>query len=252
MTEAEWLTSDCPYLMFQLIRRRVDRRKLRLFACACCRRIWQLLPDPRSRMAVEVSERYADGRATKEELSAAQAAAAEALRAAVEQCRPLETVGLAGFKGLTAEEKAGAEARWYLAMRRSAAAKAAKAVARSTDRATTVAEEMGQAAGWALTAEAIGQTGRVIGPCRLHHSDLIRCVCGNPFRPTPIAASWLTPDVTRVAQAIYDERAFDRLPVLAEVLEEAGCNNADILAHGRATGPHVRGCWVVDLARRRG
>jgi hypothetical protein len=50
-----------------------------------------------------------------------------------------------------------------------------------------------------------------------------------------------------LAQAIYDDRAFDRLPILADALEEAGCDTADILAHCRGPGPHVRGCWVVDL-----
>ena len=77
MTEAEWLTSDCPYTLFQFIRRRADQRKLRLFACHCCRRIWELLPDERGRRAVEMSELYAERRATKGQLSAAQAAAQE-------------------------------------------------------------------------------------------------------------------------------------------------------------------------------
>jgi hypothetical protein len=50
-----------------------------------------------------------------------------------------------------------------------------------------------------------------------------------------------------LAQAIYEERAFDRLPILADALEESGCYNADLLAHCRSDGPHVRGCWAVDL-----
>ena len=53
--------------------------------------------------------------------------------------------------------------------------------------------------------------------------------------------------VVKIAQGIYDERAFDRLPILADALEDAGCDNADILAHLRSPGPHVRGCWAVDL-----
>ena len=51
----------------------------------------------------------------------------------------------------------------------------------------------------------------------------------------------------RIAQAIYDKRAFDRMPILADALEDAGCDNADILAHCRGPNEHVRGCWVVDL-----
>jgi hypothetical protein len=58
---------------------------------------------------------------------------------------------------------------------------------------------------------------------------------------------WLTLTVRQLAQAIYDDRAFDRLPILADALEDAGCDNADILNHCRQPGEHVRGCWVVDL-----
>src|SRR5262249_15547114 len=59
--------------------------------------------------------------------------------------------------------------------------------------------------------------------------------------------SWLTSNVTGLAQAIYDERACARLPILADALEDAGCTTADILGHCRGGGEHVRGCWVVDL-----
>ena len=66
--------------------------------------------------------------------------------------------------------------------------------------------------------------------------------------PAPtIAPAWQTATVTSLAQAIYDERAFDRLPILADALEDAGCTNADVLEHCRQTGIHARGCWVVDL-----
>jgi hypothetical protein len=248
MTESEWLMGNIPYFLYQHIRLKADQRKLRLFACACCRRIWQLLPDRRSRLAVEVSDRYADDRATKEELSTAQAGAAEALREAVERCRPLEVVAFKGFEGLTAEEKAAAEAQWLSAARRREAAKAAKAVARSTSRATTIAEEMGQAAGWALSAELIGRSGS--GP-HAYYSDLLRCVFGNPFRPAQIAAR-LTPDVIRLAEAIYDEQSFDDLPVLAGALEDAGCSDSYAVAHCRGPSPHGRGCWVLDSILRRG
>jgi hypothetical protein len=53
--------------------------------------------------------------------------------------------------------------------------------------------------------------------------------------------------VPKLAASIYEQRAFDRLPVLADALEEAGCTDADILGHLRGPGPHVRGCWAVDL-----
>jgi hypothetical protein len=78
-------------------------------------------------------------------------------------------------------------------------------------------------------------------------ATLFRCIFGNPFRPVAAARSWLTPTVVSLAEAIYADRAFDRLPVLADALEEAGCGDDEILNHCRGGGVHVRGCWVVDL-----
>jgi hypothetical protein len=72
-------------------------------------------------------------------------------------------------------------------------------------------------------------------------------VFGNPFRPVTVNPAWRTLNVTALAQSIYDNRTFDRLPILADALEDAGCDNADILNHCRQPGEHVRGCWVVDL-----
>lgn len=77
-------------------------------------------------------------------------------------------------------------------------------------------------------------------------SYLLRCVF-NPFRPITFLPKWRTPTVHSLAQGIYGERAFDRMPILAGALQDAGCENEDILNHCRQPGEHVRGCWVVDL-----
>jgi hypothetical protein len=76
---------------------------------------------------------------------------------------------------------------------------------------------------------------------------LLRCIFGNPFRPVTLDRNWLTSTVTDLARGIYADRAFDRLPILADALQDAGCDNDDILTHCRGEGPHARGCWVVDL-----
>ncbi|MGL6094624.1 MAG: hypothetical protein ACRC7O_02330 [Fimbriiglobus sp.] len=76
-----------------------------------------------------------------------------------------------------------------------------------------------------------------------------RCIFGNPFRPVKLAAKHRTPTVVALADAITADGAFDRLPILADAFEEAGCDDADILGHARGPGSHVRGCWVVDLVR---
>jgi hypothetical protein len=90
-------------------------------------------------------------------------------------------------------------------------------------------------------------------------ANLLRDIFGNPFRPVTLNPSWRTSAVVALATSIYEERAFDRMPILADALEDAGCDNADILAHCRdphllesrgalpPRTPHVRGCWVVDL-----
>jgi hypothetical protein len=79
-----------------------------------------------------------------------------------------------------------------------------------------------------------------------HQCALLREVFGNPFQRVRIRKAWLTPAVQGLAEVIYDERAFDRFPVLADALEEAGCDNTDLLCHLRGPGPHVRGCFALD------
>jgi hypothetical protein len=78
-------------------------------------------------------------------------------------------------------------------------------------------------------------------------ANFLRDIFGHLFLAAPPGSSLLTANVKGLATAIYSERAFDRLPILADALEDAGCDNSDILNHCRQPGEHVRGCWVVDL-----
>ena len=76
---------------------------------------------------------------------------------------------------------------------------------------------------------------------------LLRDLFGNPFRsPVAFAKRWRTETVVSLATGIYADRAFDRMPILADALEEAGCDHPEVLTHCRSAGPHARGCWVVD------
>jgi hypothetical protein len=77
--------------------------------------------------------------------------------------------------------------------------------------------------------------------------ELLLDVFGNPFRPAAFNPSWRTPDVVTLAGHLYHDRAFGEMLELADALEDAGCTAAGILDHCRGPGPHVRGCWVVDL-----
>jgi hypothetical protein len=75
----------------------------------------------------------------------------------------------------------------------------------------------------------------------------VRCVLGNPFRPVVFDPSWQTSTAVALARQMYDSRDFSGMPILADALQDAGCEDAAVLAHCRGPGPHVRGCWVVDL-----
>ncbi len=77
-------------------------------------------------------------------------------------------------------------------------------------------------------------------------ADLLRDIFGNPFRSAEFKLEWLTSDVLALARGIYNESAFDRMPILADALQDAGCDDLDLLDHCREPGNHVRGCWVID------
>ena len=77
---------------------------------------------------------------------------------------------------------------------------------------------------------------------------LLRCIFGDPFPPVvTFDPRWLNPDVVKLAEGIYEERAFDQMPILGDALEEAGCHDPEILEHCRSADEHLRGCWALDL-----
>jgi hypothetical protein len=217
--------------MLEFVRDRASDRKRRLFTCACCRRVWDALTDGRCRSAVEAAERYADGLAGREEL-AAQAEAAEAPASAVASARAREAV-VSPAPHVTQAALAATGERAEPTMRADATIWAA----------------------WA-TSEAT----RVPDRERRHQCALLRDLVGAvPFRPVTPDPAWSTPQVVALAQAAYGQRELPagtldtaRLAVLADALEEAGCDQADLLAHLRGPGPHVRGCWVLDLVLGKG
>lgn len=254
MNELEWLSCTKPLPMLHFLAGKVSERKLVLFSLACCRRIWHLMTDEVSRRAVETTENYLGGRAGREELDAARTIA---LRKSEEM---LETYGSALRKltdGLrrpdgsweepTICEKVSKAFREhaYHNLNFSAASAAAGCAALAAD---TVAYEVAAAASGYETAP--GDDYRDFEALTAEEAALsmiLREVVGNPFRSICLASKWLNQRVIAIADAVFENGAFERMPELADALESAGCTNEDILAHCRGPGPHVRGCWVVDL-----
>ena len=233
MTEAEWLTSADPAPMLEFLLSEGSDRKLRLFAVACCRRIWHFLDDDRSRKAVEVAERYADEVIDESERRAIRRDALEAASQGSHEswacqrvlCRkiadcfatPIDTSEHLGGVPDAVVHAAGLNAHFV----------AAKSL------------------GWGPHVEPILHTAE---ECERNEQTIsLRDIFGNSFRPVTIDPRWLTSNVVDLANAIYSERAFDRMPILSDALMDAGCDSEEVLNHCRSEGPHVRGCWVVDL-----
>jgi hypothetical protein len=228
LTEAGWLSGSDPHDMLDLLRGKSSDRKYRLFACACCRRVWRLLLNDPSRNAVVIAEEYADGLRSRKDLKAAR----DAVNATIPEedhddpspapARPSDWARMAANGTV-----------WTCNY------------ARDSSAADTVARD-------ARYAVSPGEGAEEGSQCHL-----IRDILGNPFRPASLDSAWLTwhdGTITRLAQAIYEDRQLpaghlntSRLAVLADALEDAGCTDEDILDHCRGEGPHVRGCWVVDL-----
>jgi len=206
MNEHEWLNCTDPQPILKFLWGKSSDRKMRLFACACCRRNWHLLSEERSRRAVDVAEGYAD-------VLASEADRLAAARAAI-------------------------NATWDLDEEDDRSNSAAVAVCLTVD------------PGMGVDAAAVAHCAAITEDEPPAQAALVRDIFGSLLRPVAIDLSWLAWNdgtVVKLAQSIYDEPAFEHLPLLADALEEAGCHDADILDHCRQPGPHVRGCWVVDL-----
>ena len=200
----------------------LDHRKFLLFSCATYWPIRTNVPQPLSYIAVEIAERAADGIIQSEDFELAEAEARERI-SPHEPRYPLY------------------RREWFLSS-------TPLQIARYASHLVFNYSPLGlfcQATGY---DHVLTSASPVPSPIPMQwHIGLLRCIFGNPFRPIVADPAWLTPTVQAIAAAIYQDRAFDRLPILADALEEAGCTNADVLLHCRQPGEHVRGCWVVDL-----
>jgi hypothetical protein len=217
MTEAEWLACESPVRMLQYLADLPRPRQLRLFACAACRMVWSQLADEGLRVPIEMGERLAEERVPDHVLGAAINRYFQARRS----------------------PQTNAATHFYAAM---------QGVMSPGLRMSDVLHLLGKL--WFFSDEPGDPINR-----RLRQAVLD--VFGNPFRTVQFDPTWLTwqgGTAWRIATAAYEDRTMPageldsgRVRVLSDALEDAGCDNAELLGHLRSPGPHWRGCWVVDL-----
>ena len=245
MTEAEWLASAEPMPMLEFLREKVTRsasgrRKLRLLACAAVRHFWDVMVDDWDRDVVLVAEGYADGKTDKVELAAAREAARNLRRRKSKFLKAVHAM-IAPSKPTTK----GPQLTWPAQL---------VGVPAAWDAATWTLRDCPETA-WLLARDS-GPYDTTKSPShtaeRRWDAGLVRDIFGNPFRRLTARATWLSSTVTALARQVYESRDFSPLPILADALQDAGCEDVELLAHCRGPGPHVRGCWVVDFALVKG
>ncbi len=213
-TEAAWHSSQAPDQLLAIVERLGvgSPRKLRLAACACCRQFWGLVPGA-ARLVVELAELYAEG-ATE-------------------------------FDDLRDAMLVSANARWaHFWPANATQATADRRPLRALQTVVALLREPERPPRGHPPAHAAEQ--RAERSRRLCHA--LRDVFGNPFRPVVLLPAQLTRDVRSVAADLEGRQELERLAILGDALEEAGCTDEALLRHCREPGEHYRGCWALDAA----
>jgi hypothetical protein len=223
MTEEDWFTTTNPYDITHHKHSRDDRKR-RLMACACLRRVFGSTLDHQLLTLVGAAEEYADGMVSSSELVALRKSVRKHFHAHdVSEHEKFQLQYHTTKAALMVSEKEFMNFKMALEQCQFAQG--------SLDRSL-----------WDLSIEAERRAQRQIG----------REIFQNPYRPITFNSSWRTSTAVALAESIYTDRAFDRLPILADALEDAGCDAAELLAHFRGPELHVRGCWALDLVLGKG
>ena len=221
MTEEQWMSRANPIRMVEYLKGTATGRKLRLFTTGCIRLFGQYL-DGVPALLLDTFEEYADERAEYDEVGALK--------------EPLEHLARSAFSS------SPAQVVWDMLI-------------------NLTQLERYRPNAYSLARVVVSEVGRVeIYARRDPECDddemrrsvrrtavVVRDIFGNPFRPVTFLPEWHTDTVLALARQMYESRDFSAMPILADALQDAGCDSADVLDHCRGPGPHVRGCWVVDL-----
>jgi hypothetical protein len=218
MTEAEWLAVEqCVEAMCSTAIGSPgwSFRKQTLFSVACCRRVLSVLPDEQGARLLTEFE------------SAALAPTADP---SVDYARPLSDYVIAALY----DPRAVVDQQLLFALgsvRRGYISQVAETCAQA------VAGDRSQV--WPAVPDADEERAQAV---------ILRDIVGNPFRPASLDPVWRTDTAVALVRQMYESRDFSAMPILADALQDAGCNNEGVLAHCRdVSAAHVRGCWVVDL-----
>ena len=215
MTEADWKGCDDPARMIFEFGLCANHSKTRLLLAANCRRGWRLLSET-ARRAVELAERFADGLVTAQELTAVREDTREEV----------------SYFSVALDHSDQYEQALRISL----------GIAAFADAAVWPEYRKVEAFFWDCVPDERGPD-----------AHNVRDIFGNPFRPVAFDAAWRTSTATALAQTMYESRDFGAMPILADALQDAGCDSDDILSHCRDPhATHVRGCWVVDLVLGKG
>jgi hypothetical protein len=231
MTELEWFKCADSARMATMIAALGDARKERLLAAACVRRVWYLLTDPAARDAVAVAEEFAEGRATEEQLRAA--------------------ANLLDADGIRPDDQARRAVQ--LLVRPNLLLGSVLLLA-----AYAPTSPEGRAVFRSLHQIGDPSAPQTPSPPKVEEREqcrLAREVFGNPWVRPVVRSEWMSwqdGTVWKMARTIADEGRWQELPILADALEDAGCDNASLLEHFREPTRHARGCWALDALLQRG
>lgn len=216
MTETDWLLATDPAHLLDMISEPPTDRKTRLWLCACSERALVGSSVEELHAAIPVVELFTDNAATSEELLEARRTIELWM---IEMCKSLnlraDALGMALQEEMVGLEQAGMQAKRILE-------------------------------GWQMNVPELDLLNESRAQC-----DLLREIFGNPVLPVAVDPDWLTQTVVSVARQMYESRDFSTMPILADALQDAGCENVAVLAHCRQPGVHVRGCWVIDMILQR-
>jgi hypothetical protein len=233
VTESDWLSSTDPLAILSFLRDRgpVSERKLRLAGCACAGPVARLLEDRRLEGLAALSERTADG----EDVGGEMAGILTALQAdPVGQGEHAQLNGRVGVVVLTVHPPGHSLYHRAFGWLLTAAAWARCPTAEAGPDAGDISLDPAWRGCW--DEGVAGQ------------AAVLRDIFGNPFRPLHFDSSWHTEAVVALARGVYEEKAFERMPVLGDALEDAGCDSPQVLEHCRSAVPHWKGCWCIDMA----